>query len=460
MMLIKFNRSMKSRRSGIIRLFGINLHVAWALLIFLAMTGCKSGEAVEESQTSSTGNAAADPALSTLTVLTNRVDLIENGVLAKYAAQFESKHAGIKVEFEGLTNYASDIMVRLSTRNMGDALLVPNNLTNQDLVNYFEPLPNSMFNHIRFADFKSFRGTRYGIVTGASTEGIVYSKPAFRRAGITNLPTTLTSFYEDCENLLKAGIVPIDLNYGAQWPMSVWGENLVGYMTGDSGYLNRMTTVDNPWKSDNSWGHAMNIVRTLIQKGYVEPNLFENNWEESKREFAKGKVGMLFIGNWVINQIIEAGGKSEDIGFIPFPYDDEPNKRYAQLSPDWFLGVSKFSEHKELAKQWVDFFVHESGYVNESGFLPVDETKISSMPQIQQFESYHPDFVERQSPSDDFLNIAAKAEIAFWSGDYVQEWSVAKSLESEFKTYNDRWQTARHEVLGTRADAKSKAETK
>ncbi|QHW34999.1 carbohydrate ABC transporter substrate-binding protein [Paenibacillus rhizovicinus] len=426
-----------------------------ALMSSLLLAGCNSSGDNRHQAGSSTNNPAptADKT-TTLTVLTNRVDLAENGVLQKYADKFEAKHPGTHVAFEGLTNYASDIMARLSTRSMGDALLVPNNLTNEDLVNYFEPLKDSMFDHIRFADFKAYRGVRYGISTGASTEGLVYNKKAFREAGITVLPQTLDEFYAACAKLKQAGIIPVYVNYGAQWPMSSWGENLVGFMTGNPNYLNQMAETDQPWSIDNPWGQAITILRTLIQKGYTEKDLFTNNWELSKSEVASGHAGMYFIGNWVINQVIEAGAKSDDVGFIPFPYDNKRGKRYAQLSPDYFLGVSKFSENKQLAEEWVDFFVNESGYVNDSGFLPVDETKTSSMPQIQQFESYKPTYVERQPPTDDFLNISAKVQIAFWTGDDIQRWAVAKDLKTEFQTYNELWKQARHEVLGLDATAK------
>lgn len=435
---------------------GLRAGTAIAAACAVLLTGCDSGDNGGSAKTPApTVTDSGTSGDTTLTVLTNRVDLVENGVFQRYADKFEAKHPGTHVEFEGLTNYASDIPVRLSTRNMGDVLLIPNNLTNQDLINYFEPLDDNMFTHIRFADFKAYRGIRYGIATGASTEGIVYNKAAFRKAGITTLPTTLNEFYAACAKLKAAGIIPVYLNYGAQWPMSSWGENLVGFMTGDANYLNAMTSQDEPWQMNNSWGAAITIVKNLVDRGYSEPDMFTNNWELSKKEIASGHAGMYFLGNWVINQVIELGAKSEDIGFFPLPYDNGDGKvRFAQLSPDWFVGVSKFSENKALAEAWVSYFVKESGYVNDSGFLPVDETQTSTMPQIQQFESYKPTYIERRPPSDDFLNISSKAQIAFWTGDYIQELVAAKDLKTAFASMNERWKEARRSVLGIDAASK------
>ncbi|WP_053372301.1 ABC transporter substrate-binding protein [Paenibacillus sp. FJAT-27812] len=412
------------------------------LLCGIGFTGCQKSPGNHVAETEPTSKGEQVDSEVTLNVLTNRVDLIENGVFQKYADRFAELHPGVTVKFEGLTNYASDIMVRLSTRNLGDVLLLPNNIKNEDLPDYFEPLSDSLFEHIHFADFKAHAGLRFGIATGASTTGIVYNKEAFKRAGIKDIPTTLEQFYAACEQLKKAGIVPVYLNYGAQWPLMTWGEDLVSYMTGDADYLNSMVNTDEPWTIGNAWGQAIAIVKTLIDRGYVEKQLLSNQWETSKTELAGGRAAMYLMGNWVINQVITAGAKSENIGFFPFPYDNS-EKRYAPLSPDWFVGVSKFSANKQLAEDWVEFFVNESGYVDDSGFLPVLENKQPSLPQFKQFLSFNSEFLERRVPNDQLLEIANTAQIAFWSGDYIQEWIAAPDLQEVFNQYNERWKKAR-----------------
>lgn len=81
----------------------------------------------------------------------------------------------------------------------------------------------------------------------------------------------------------ESRIVPVYLNYGAQWPLMTWGEDLVSYMTGNADYLNNMVNTDEPWTIDNAWGQSISIVKTLISKGYVENQLLSNQWETSKK---------------------------------------------------------------------------------------------------------------------------------------------------------------------------------
>ncbi|PZD94758.1 carbohydrate ABC transporter substrate-binding protein [Paenibacillus sambharensis] len=421
------------------------------LMLVLCMTaglsGCVTGGADREHLREEVVKLNPEAAGSeTLTVLTNRIDLIENGVLQQYAERFEQEHPGVQVEFEGLTNYATDIMVRLSTRSMGDVLLLPTNLMAQDLPAYFEPLPEDMFKEMRFADYKSYNGSRYGIATGATTDGIVYNKRAFEQAGITEIPRTLDAFYQACEKLKRSGITPIYINYGAQWPMKLWGEDLVSFRTGDADYLNAMALQDAPWQMNNPWGESISIVRTLIDRGFVEEDLIANNWEKSKTDLAEGRAGMYLMGNWVISQVIDAGAAPEDIGFFPFPYDNNPDERYAPLVADWFIGVSKFSGSKPLAKAWVEYFVKSSGYVDDGGFLPVLRNASPELPQFQEFLSFSPIFVESEPPSDLFLEVAEQAGISFWSGDYIQELIAAEDLSEAFAQFNVRWMEARRTI--------------
>ncbi|MWV46469.1 extracellular solute-binding protein [Paenibacillus sp. HJL G12] len=413
------------------------------LLSLPAAGGCREKALPDPIAEQAKNGPQADVLMSgTIHVMTNRVDLIENGTLEKYAKRFELKYPGAKVEFEGITDYTNDVMARLSTRDIGDVLLLPVSIANKDLPSYFEPLEASMFEHVRFPDFKAYNGVRYGIATGSSTIGIVYNKKAFAKAGINGVPQTLDAFYEACAKLKAAGTIPLYMNYGAKWPLQQWGENMVNYMTGSADALNNMVNEDEPFQLDNPWGQAVGIAKTLINRGYVEDHLFSNSWEISKSKIASGEAAMYFLGNWAIQQVIDAGADPKDIGLFPFPYDNN-TQHYSPLTPDWFIGVSKFSTHKELARAWIEFYVKESGYVNDSGFLPVDNTQKTTLPQFQEFLSYKPELVENKQQTDEFIELANKAGISFWSGGYIQELIASPDLGKAFEELNRRWKQAR-----------------
>lgn len=377
-----------------------------------------------------------------LKILTHRTDLIDDGTMEKYAEAFKAKFPNAELEFEGMTNYANDIKVRLTTGEAGDVNMIDSSLPNSEAGNYYEPLPDSMFENVYFADFKAYEGKRYGLSTGVNTQGIVYNKKAFAQAGVDKVPTTLDEFYAACEKLKAAGIIPLYMNYGAQWPIGNWAEGSVKYVAGDMKWFDQFVTSDTPWQVDNAWGTLITIARTLVQKGYVEKDLATNNWEMSKGEVASGKAAMYFLGNWVIPQIIGAGAASEDIGFFPLPYDNS-GKYNAPLGSDYMMGVSKNSKNKELAFAWVEFFVKESGYVDAQGFMPVDKSQEPKVPQLAEFNSFNPTFLEEIATDPKFNEIANKAEIDLYVGKTTQDLIVAKDLQKAYDELNAKWKKAR-----------------
>ncbi|WP_339225356.1 extracellular solute-binding protein [Paenibacillus sp. FSL H8-0332] len=412
------------------------------LLLFLLSTGCDSRNSRGLAPAASAGDDASSELSGTVVMLTNRIDLIENGTFKGYADEFRKRYPEAHVEFEGLSSYATDILVRLSTKDTGDVLLLPVNLPAKELGLFFEPLSEELAAQERFTTFATFDGKRYGLSTGNTTSGIVYNKKAFERAGIEQVPQTLDEFYAACVKLKQAGIIPLYMNYGAVWPLREWGNNLVNYMTGNPDYLNDMVHEDSPWQIGNEWGRALGIARTMMAKGYVEEQLFSNSWEISKSRLARGEAGMYLQGNWTIRQIMDAGASPEDIGFFPFPYDNG-TAHYAALNPDWFMGVSRYSRNKELAMAWLQYFITETSYAKDWGFLPAKGSDEPALQQYSEFLSYHPKLIEATVQTDAFIDLANRTKLSFWSGDYIQDVLAAPDLQKSFDQLNAKWKEAR-----------------
>lgn len=230
------------------------------LLLVLLSSSCANNNKQAQSTPPPVGDEVMSDLSGTIVMMTNRIDLIENGTFQGYADQFKQRYPEANVEFEGLSNYATDILVRLSTKDAGDVLLLPVNLPAKELDYFFEPLDEETAASERFTSFATYNGKRYGLSTGTTTVGIVYNKRAFEKAGITTVPKTLDEFYEACVKLKQAGIIPLYMNYGAVWPLREWGNSLVNYMTGNPEYLNNMVNEDSPWQLDNEWGNQFPLL--------------------------------------------------------------------------------------------------------------------------------------------------------------------------------------------------------
>ncbi|WP_438444042.1 ABC transporter substrate-binding protein [Gorillibacterium sp. sgz5001074] len=402
--------------SGILR--------AGALLtVFLTvLTGCSPGGRTSQP---STPRVEADPDWTgTLTVVTNRTDLIETKY-KEYAQQFHARYPGLTVQFEALRDYDKNIKIRLASGETPDVMLIPT-IPTSDLPKFFLPLGTLGLDKDKlvFSDFKTFRSENYGMPSGVAVSGVVYNKTVFRRAGIPEAPRTLDAFLEACAKLKRLGSVPLASNFKDRWPLQVWTNDVPLLLSGTGAIKNELAAKDAPFQPDSPYVQSMSIVKKLYQLGYLEPNLNDTNWELSKRDLAEGRTAMILTGNWLVNQVIENGARPEEIGFFPFPADNSGVLR-ATLYPDRYYAVGKNTKHAAAAKAFVKWMLEESDYEAYSGFIPVLKDRKATLPQLQELESFHPQYVEIVKDTDVYSQILNKAQLELPA--LVQEYMLGDS---------------------------------
>ena len=158
-------------------------------------------------------SAASNNAIKgTITVLTNRTDMQDNGMLNKYSKEFEKMYPGTKVQWQTFVDN-NTVQAQMNGGVYPDVMLILPNITPEELPQFFAPLNNlGLNNKIYFNNYKTYQGKLYGIAAFGDANGVVYNKSAFKKAGIRVVPKTLAQFYADCALLKKDGSVPIALN--------------------------------------------------------------------------------------------------------------------------------------------------------------------------------------------------------------------------------------------------------
>ncbi|WP_310550968.1 ABC transporter substrate-binding protein [Paenibacillus glufosinatiresistens] len=429
--------------------------LAAILALSLILAGCQRSETGKEAaqrEKVASPSAASSGIGGEITFISNRPDLVENGFYNRYVDQFKKKYPAVTdVHVTSLNDYATDIRVKILSNHYGDVLILPLDMDKSNLGDYFEPLDDlGLGENLYFNNNNAYEGKTYGITIGVSAVGIIYNKKAFKTAGITSVPTNREQFYAACEKLKQAGITPVHLSFSSGWTLTNWGGSMSPILTGDESRLQYMTGTDRPFREDAEIGKAYGVIRTIVQKGYAESDLFGDTWEQSKSEIAKGNEAMYYLGNWAIAQVLEktdTGVKSEDIGFMPLPVSETgtPN---AYLNPDYSLGVNKNSPNKAAAKAWIKFLIEESDMADQLGYIPTLKTRESSIPQIKEFLSYHPKMLSAVKTDELFSRISSAAEIQLDDSSLIREIALSSDIEAEYAKLNDKWQKARREVIG------------
>lgn len=425
------------------------LGVALLTTAMLAAAGCSGGS----TGTGGEAKAPTDPkdVSGTITVLTHRTDLVQSGAMKKYAAEFNKTYPKVKVKFEGITDYEGEIKIRMNTEKYGDVLMIPAVIGKNDYPKFFAPLGDTadMEKKYRFTDKTDVGGKTYGVASFGTANGFLYNKAVWKKAGVTEWPTTPQEFLDDLKAVKsRTGAVPYYTNFKDGWPLSSPWSNSIGSVSCDVKANDKLASDKKPWAA----GSDLNVIDTLlydiVHDKYAEKDPTTTNWENSKNLLAKGRIGSMLLGSWAVTQMQDAAKKAgenpDDIGFMPFPVQ-KGGKFCATLLSDYQQAVNIHSEHKAAARAWLDWFTEKSGYAAEEG--AVSAVRSAPMPvTLKPYEDNDVRYIERSEAKTGQVNAIDNAsEIGLSKQDYRQRLiDIARgaqkgSLDGYFDELDERW---------------------
>ncbi|WP_030605798.1 ABC transporter substrate-binding protein [Streptomyces fulvoviolaceus] len=343
--------------------------------------------------------APTDPSkvTGTIKVLTVRTDLVQDGTLKKYAAEFNKTYPKVKVEFEGLTDYEAEVKIRMNTENYGDVLLIPAVIKKADYPRFFASLgtQEERGKKYRFTDYTTVDGKVYGQSPVAVSPGFIYNKRIWKEAGVTEWPTTPAEFIEDLKAIkTKTDAIPYYTNFAAGWTLTSW-TYVDGAVTCDPQATDKLAEGD-PWAKGADLRTGDQLLYDIVHSDLIEKDPTTSNWEESKPRTAKGEIATQWLGTWAIVQFQDAAKKAgvnpDDIGFMPFPSQTD-GKFCATIAPDYNQGINVHSKHKAAARAWIDWFTDKSTYAEDN--LAISPLKDAPLPAVMKpYEDEGVKFIE------------------------------------------------------------------
>ncbi|PKI91066.1 ABC transporter substrate-binding protein [Actinomycetales bacterium SN12] len=343
---------------------GIALFAAAAMVL----SGCAGGAGGDPD------NTIDGEVKGSITVLTNRTDLVSDGTFDSYAEAFTKKHPGVKVKFEGINDYENAVKTRLNGNKYGDVLAIPSAVKPSQFAQFFEPLgkTSDFADKYRYTPKHSYDGQQYAIASGGNANGVLYNKKVFEEAGVTELPTSADEWLAALQKIKdNTDAIPLYTNYKDGWPLSQ-GMNNLGAITNDPDAAVAMAESTAPWTEGTDVYAIDSLLFDSVEAGLIEPDPLTTDWETSKTEFGSGKIGTMVLGSWAISQMQaaaeQAGASPADIGYMAWPSNID-GKQYATNDGDYGYGVSKHSANKAAAWAWIQFFTEESGYTEAQGMV-------------------------------------------------------------------------------------------
>lgn len=402
------------------------------------------------------GNGGKKNSDVVLTVLTNKSDIVDT-TLKDYAEDYKER-TGVTIKWQALTDYDGDVKVRLNSDNYGDVLLIPQ-LPASQLKEFFEPLgklEDDNIKNIMFNDKHAVDGTVYGLTYGCGADGIVYNKKVFKDAGYDKFPTTTDELYKSLKEILANGKVPVAINSKDVWPLASY--DWMGMpMSGNVNFWNETSTQEDIFATNKPLGQCMELLYQFVNNGLVEKDLATTNWEQSKADVANGKVGMMALGLWAVDQVKSLAANPDDIGFAAIPYDNSGKLR-ANATPDYGMAVSNKSKYKKEATDFLFDFIN-SDFHKKIGLMSPDKTKKSDNQVIKDFLEPGVELLQAKVGTNGeeelLFKIGNEAKIDWHAGAYIQNIALASKkgraeYETVIKQLNNSWNSARQKVLNNK----------
>ena len=412
----------------------------------------------ETTEAEATEEVVAEDITGEITIITHRTDLIDTK-FAEYKKTFEAKYPGTTVNFESITDYETDLGIRMQTTEYGDVLSLPNSIQNADFANYFEPLGTVDELKEKYKeDFlyaKYFDGNVYGLASTINAQGIVYNKKVFADAGITELPKTPEEFLAALQKIKdNTDAIPYYTNFAAGWPLTQWQDHCWGSVTGDADYHNNvMPNEENPFSEGKSNYIVHKLMFDIVASKLCEDDPVTTDWEKCKAMINNGEIGAMTLGSWAIVQMQAAGENAADIGYMPFP-SNVNGVQYSTAGADYCYAINKNSENKATARAWVDFMLDESGFALSEGGISL--VKDDPLPEtLKDFNGVELVVDKPATPENDglFDLLSQESEIVLY-GDTEKIRLVEAALGTSGETFeeimadwNERWTQAQSDNI-------------
>lgn len=313
-----------------------------------------------------------------LKFITHKTDCVDN-IFQDYVKEFQKLYPNVTITYEGITNYADDMMTRLTTGDWGDICMIPVAVDKDELENYFVPfgkVSDLEKDYIMLTDY-SYNGKAFGIPSQGNAQGIVYNKKVFEEAGIKELPKTPDEYLETLKIIKeKTDAVPMYTNFAAGWTMTAWDAYITGSATGDPDYANdKLVHSKNPFSKQKDMIGPYAVYYTLyeaVARGLIEDDPTTTDWEGSKGMMNKGEIATMVLGSWAVPQIQQAGDNADDIGYMTFPITID-GKQYATAGGDYNYGINCNSskDNQIAAMLYVKWLTEESNFAYDQGGIPI-----------------------------------------------------------------------------------------
>ncbi|MFD0693550.1 ABC transporter substrate-binding protein [Paenibacillus sp. GCM10027628] len=330
---------------------------AIATSIAMIASGCGSEKKTDTNEAGKTAASGSKKEV-TLKIMHFKVELADQ--FNKMKEEYEKTHPGVHLEFNNVISgdYDAALKAKFAGGELPDIFANGGYDTLGVWQEHLEDLSdqswvNDLLDVAKLPITKD--GKTYGLPLNLEGYGFLYNKDLFAKAGITELPKTLSQLEEASKKLQAAGIMPFVNPYQELSTLAQFLGNAVSkQQPSGTQFIQDMAAGKAKVVGNPSFEGSMKLLDLTLKYGNKTP--LTTDYNNGVTQFITGQAAMIQEGNW-IQPMIDKMNPGMKVGVLPMPVSEDAafNDRI-YVSPPFSFVVNKDSKVKEEAKQFLTWF--------------------------------------------------------------------------------------------------------
>jgi len=309
------------------------------------------------------GGAAGSPAGSSAAVKTihiyqNKIEIDE--ALKKTAEAYTALHPNVRFQIDSISdNFSTGLKTKQTAGELPDVFTV---LGNQDLKLWQsqledlsdQPWTGDMIDIAR-QGITGDDGKIYGLPVSIEGYGYVYNKQLFEKAGIAEVPVTLSNLKAAVEKLKASGTQPLIGAYMDWYQAGNFLVNMgIARQPDPQAFIKGLYDGSATFVGNEIFKEVAEFIKYDYSQG---ENGLSTSFNMQTSALSGGTVAMTLGGNW-LQPTFDGANPELEAGLMPLPINDnaeENDKLYMGVTGYW--AISKNSEVKQEAKDFFNWLV-------------------------------------------------------------------------------------------------------
>jgi raffinose/stachyose/melibiose transport system substrate-binding protein len=345
------------------------ISILFMIFVLLLAAGCGNNSTDNSGGDAGDGENGDQVTLNILQFKTEIVDEVQ-----QMAEDYTKEHPNVKINAQVVDDYSTLRKARFASGQGPDIFFVRGYTDVEDWEEHLVDLSGEPWTEQVSEAAKpgmTLNGKQYGFPVGLEGYGFIYNKDLFEKAGITEVPKTLSELEKVNEKLKAAGIQSFAEGYKEDWILGLHLFNLPFSAVEDPAQFAGQLKAGETTLKDNKYMDGFFDVLDMTVDYGEGTNSIGIDYTRQLSSFTSGKTAMIQQGVWTNSSIQEANADM-NYGMFAIPLSEDAKDTRLPVDVPAYYAVNKDSKNVEEAKKFLTW-LHDNGekyLVDSFNFIP------------------------------------------------------------------------------------------